>query len=152
MAVEYLKRGKPEADRAEDDAKVRATVEEILKDIETRGDTAVREYSEKFDKYSPTAFRLSPAEIDALVAEVSSRDLEDIKFAQAQVRNFAQAQRDSMKTWRPSARRVAFCKAGVTSCRSALGGNGSNNGSPANSLRSSDAMRTAMAAKGRGPL
>ena len=97
MAVEYLKRGKPEADRAEDDAKVRATVEEILKDIETRGDTAVREYSEKFDKYAPASFRLSPEEIDALVAEVAPRDLEDIRFAQEQVRNFAQAQRDSMK-------------------------------------------------------
>ena len=97
MSIEYLKRGKPEADRAEDDAKVRATVESILKDIETRGDAAVREYSEKFDKYAPASFRLSAAEIDALVAEVAPRDLEDIKFAQAQVRAFAQAQRDSMK-------------------------------------------------------
>ncbi len=94
---EYLKRGKPEADRADDDAKVRATVEAILKDIEARGDAAVREYSEKFDKYSPPAsFRLSAEEIEALVAEVAPRDLEDIRFAQAQVRNFAQAQRDSM--------------------------------------------------------
>lgn len=97
MAIEYLKRGKPEADRAEDDAGVRATVESILKDIEARGDAAVRDYSEKFDKYAPASFRLSPAEIDALVAEVAPRDLEDIRFAQAQVRNFAQAQRDSMK-------------------------------------------------------
>ena len=97
MSIEYLKRGKPEADRAEDDAKVRATVESILKDIETRGDAAVRAYSEKFDKYAPASFRLSAAEIDALVAEVAPRDLEDIKFAQAQVRAFAQAQRDSMK-------------------------------------------------------
>jgi sulfopropanediol 3-dehydrogenase len=97
MAIEYLKRGKPEADRAEDDAKVRATVESILKDIEARGDAAVREYSEKFDRYAPESFRLSPAEIEALVAEVRPRDLEDIKFAQRQVRNFAQAQRDSMK-------------------------------------------------------
>jgi sulfopropanediol 3-dehydrogenase len=94
---EYLKRGKPEADRAEDDAKVRATVEAILKDIEARGDAAVREYSERFDKYAPASFRLSPEEIDALVAEVAPRDLEDIRFAQTQVRNFAQAQRDSMK-------------------------------------------------------
>jgi sulfopropanediol 3-dehydrogenase len=94
---EYLKRGKPEADRAEDDAKVRATVEGILGDIEARGDAAVREYSEKFDKYAPASFRLSAEEIEALVAEVAPRDLEDIRFAQAQVRNFAQAQRDSMK-------------------------------------------------------
>jgi sulfopropanediol 3-dehydrogenase len=94
---EYLKRGKPEADRVEDDAKVRATVEEILKDIETRGDAAVRDYSERFDKYVPASFRLTPGEIEALIAEVAPRDLEDIKFAQGQVRNFAQAQRDSMK-------------------------------------------------------
>lgn len=94
---EYLKRGKPEADRAVDDAKVRTTVESILKDIETRGDEAVREYADKFDKYTPESFRLSQEQIDALVAEVSPRDLEDIRFAQAQVRNFAQAQRDSMK-------------------------------------------------------
>jgi sulfopropanediol 3-dehydrogenase len=94
---EYLKRGKPEADRAEDDAKVRATVEGILGDIEARGDAAVREYSEKFDKYAPASFRLSAEEIEALVAEVAPRDLEDIRFAQQQVRNFAQAQRDSMQ-------------------------------------------------------
>ena len=97
MTTAYLKRGKPEAARAEDDAKVRATVEAILKDIETRGDAAVRAYAEQFDGYAPPSFRLSPAEIDALVAEVSPQDLEDIRFAQAQVRGFAQAQRDSMK-------------------------------------------------------
>ena len=97
MPVEYLKRGKPEADRAEDDAKVRSTVEAILKDIEARGDAAVRDYSERFDKYAPASFRLSPAEIDALVAEVSPRDLADIKFAQAQVRNFAQHQKEALR-------------------------------------------------------
>jgi sulfopropanediol 3-dehydrogenase len=97
MAIEYLKRGKPEADRAEDDAKVRAAVEAILNDIEARGDAAVREHSERFDNYAPASFRLSPEEIDALIAEVAPRDLEDIKFAQGQVRNFAQAQRNSMK-------------------------------------------------------
>lgn len=96
MAVDYLKRGKPEAQRSEDDHKVRIVVEEILKDIEARGDTAVRELSEKFDKYAPPSFRLSQSDIDALMNKVSPRDMEDIKFAQAQVRNFAQAQRDSM--------------------------------------------------------
>ena len=59
MAVHYLKRGKPEAERAADDAKIRAIVEAALKDIETRGDTAVRELSAKFDKYDPPSFRLS---------------------------------------------------------------------------------------------
>ncbi|WP_170464391.1 histidinol dehydrogenase [Ruegeria arenilitoris] len=96
MAIDYLKRGKPEADRAEDDAKTRAVVEATLKDIEARGDAAVRELSEKFDNYSPDSFRLSQQEIDDLIASLSDRELADIKFAQEQVMNFAQAQRDSM--------------------------------------------------------
>ncbi|CAK02841.1 histidinol dehydrogenase [Rhizobium leguminosarum bv. viciae] len=96
MATTYIKRGKPENERSEDDQKVRFTVENILKDIEARGDAAVRELSEKFDKYSPASFKLSASEIEALMNRVSARDMEDIKFAQAQVRNFAQAQRDSM--------------------------------------------------------
>ncbi len=96
MAIEHLKRGKPEADRADDDAKTRAVVEATLKDIETRGDAAVRELSEKFDNYSPESFRLSQQQIDDLIASLSERELADIKFAQKQVMNFAQAQRDSM--------------------------------------------------------
>ncbi|WP_298914942.1 histidinol dehydrogenase [uncultured Roseobacter sp.] len=96
MAIEYLKSGKPAAERADDDAKTRAAVEATLADIEARGDVAVRALSEKFDNYSPASFRLSMAEIDALIAQLSPRELADIKFAQEQVRNFAQAQRDSM--------------------------------------------------------
>ncbi|WP_170370121.1 histidinol dehydrogenase [Ruegeria arenilitoris] len=96
MAIEYLKRGKSDADRAEDDAKTRAVVEATLKDIETRGDDAVRELSEKFDNYSPASFRLSQDEIDDLIAQLSDRELADIKFAQEQVMNFARAQRASM--------------------------------------------------------
>ncbi|GAA6207859.1 histidinol dehydrogenase [Cognatishimia sp. WU-CL00825] len=96
MTIEYLKRGKPEADRAEDDAKTRAVVEATLKDIDTRGDAAVRDLSEKFDKYTPESFRLNQDQIDALIAQLSDRELSDIKFAQSQVRKFAQAQRDSM--------------------------------------------------------
>ncbi len=96
MAVTHLKRGKPSEERSQDDRKVRETVETILADIERRGDAAVRELSEKFDRYSPPAFRLSPGEIEALMARVSARDMEDIRFAQTQVRNFAQAQRNSM--------------------------------------------------------
>ncbi|GFE51305.1 histidinol dehydrogenase [Roseobacter cerasinus] len=96
MAIEYLKRGKSDAERADDDAKTRAAVEGTLADIEARGDVAVRELSEKFDSYSPASFRLSQQEIDDLIAQLSPRELEDIKFAQEQVRNFAQAQRDSM--------------------------------------------------------
>ncbi|MBW4710368.1 histidinol dehydrogenase [Roseobacter sp. YSTF-M11] len=96
MAIEYLKTGKPAAERADDDAKTRAAVEATLADIEARGDVAVRELSEKFDDYSPDSFRLSAAEIDDLIARLSPRELQDIRFAQEQVRTFAQAQRDSM--------------------------------------------------------
>jgi len=95
MAI-HLKQGKPESERAEDDSRTRAVVEQTLADIEARGDAAVRDLSERFDKYSPPAFRLTTGEIEALMARVSPRDMEDIRFAQAQVRNFAQAQRDSM--------------------------------------------------------
>ncbi|MCP4818285.1 MAG: histidinol dehydrogenase [Shimia sp.] len=96
MTIEYLKRGKDQAERAEDDAKTRAVVEATLKEIETRGDAAVRELSEKFDGYSPASFKLSQDDIDALIAQLTDRELSDIKFAQEQVRNFAQAQRDTM--------------------------------------------------------
>ncbi|MDF8356772.1 histidinol dehydrogenase [Ensifer adhaerens] len=96
MTVTYLKRGKPEAARSEDDAKVRAIVETTLKDIEARGDAAVRELSQKFDKFSPPSFRLSQSEIDAAISKVSARDMADIDFAQTQIRRFAEAQRASM--------------------------------------------------------
>jgi sulfopropanediol 3-dehydrogenase len=96
MTITHLKSGKPESERAEDDAKVRAIVETTLKDIETRGDTAIRELSAKFDKYEPPSFRLTASEIEAAVQKVSARDMDDIKFAQSQIRTFAQAQRASM--------------------------------------------------------
>ena len=96
MAIEYLKRGKPEADRAEDDAKTAAIVSATLKDIEQRGDAAVRELANKFDSYDRDSYRLTDDEIQAIIAKVSPEDMADIKFAQEQVRNFAQAQRDSM--------------------------------------------------------
>lgn len=94
--AEYLKRGKPAEERAEDDAKVRGTVEGILADIEARGDAAVRELSAKFDGYEPEAFRLSASEIEAAMQKVSSREMADIRFAQTQIRRFAEAQRASM--------------------------------------------------------
>ena len=97
MAIEYLKSGKPEAERAEDDAKVRATVEATLKDIEARGDAAVADLSAKFDGVSRPSFRLTASEIEAAMSRVSSRDMEDIRFAQTQIRRFAEAQRDSMR-------------------------------------------------------
>ena len=97
MSIKYLKQGKTDADKAIDDAQVSEIVKSTLKAIEARGDEAVREFSEKFDNYTPKSFKLSLAEIDSLVKKVSPQNLEDIKFAQEQVRNFAQAQRDSMK-------------------------------------------------------
>lgn len=97
MTIQYLKKGKNEADRALDDAKVREIVEGTLKAIAERGDEAVREFSEKFDSYTPKSFKLSADEIDSLVKKVAPQDLEDIKFAQSQIRKFAQAQRDSMQ-------------------------------------------------------
>ena len=96
MAIEYLKKGKTEADRAVDDAKVSKIVEDTLQAIAEKGDEALREFSIKFDNYNPTSFKLSSAEIENLIKQVSKRDLEDIKFAQTQIRKFAQAQRDSM--------------------------------------------------------
>ena len=96
MAIRYLKESKSQSERREDDAKVKAIVEDTLGDIEARGDAAIRELSEKFDKYSPATFKLSDDEIKALIAEVSPRDLDDIRFAQDQVRQFAEAQRASM--------------------------------------------------------
>ena len=97
MTIEYLKKGKNEADRAVDDSKVRGVVEDTLKAIEERGDKAVREFSQKFDNYTPESYRLNLDEIESLVKKVPKRDLEDIKFAQSQIRGFAQAQRDSMQ-------------------------------------------------------
>ncbi len=96
MTIEYLKRGKSVGERAEDDAVVRQVVETNLADIEARGDTAVRELAEKFDKDSRDSYRLTDDEIQVLIAQVSPNDIEDIKFAQAQVRGFAEAQRASM--------------------------------------------------------
>ena len=97
MAINYLKKGKTDAAKAIDDAQVSEIVKNTLKAIEERGDEAVKEFAKKFDNYTPESFKLSQAEIDNLINQVSKQDLEDIKFAQEQVRNFAQAQRDSMQ-------------------------------------------------------
>jgi sulfopropanediol 3-dehydrogenase len=96
MTIIHLKQGKPASERAEDDAAVRATVETVLADIAARGDAAVRDLSVKFDKYDPPSFRLTPSEIEAAMQKVAARDMEDIRFAQAQIRTFAQAQRASI--------------------------------------------------------
>ena len=94
--IRYLKTSISAEERAEDDAQVRATVESLLADIETNGDAAVRRLSEKFDQYSPPAFRLSESDIESAMSKVSKREMDDIKFAQKQIRKFAEAQRASM--------------------------------------------------------
>src|SRR5882757_5720682 len=93
----YLKRGMDASAIKAADAKVRATVEEILAEIDARKDAAVRDLSQKFDSWSPQDFHLTPAEIERAIRQVAKRDLDDIKFAQAQVRNFAQMQKDTMR-------------------------------------------------------
>ncbi len=89
----YLKRRIDQTVTDAIDAKVRQTVEGIMAEVKARGDVAVRELSAQFDKWTPGSFRLSPAEIAAIMAKVAPGTLEDIKFAQAQIRNFAQHQR-----------------------------------------------------------
>jgi sulfopropanediol 3-dehydrogenase len=95
--AQWLKRGRTEADIKASDISVRATVEAILADIEARGDAAIRELSVKFDKWDRTDYRLTDREIKDCMAELSARDISDIAFAQEQVRNFAQHQRNALQ-------------------------------------------------------
>lgn len=94
--VRYLKTGMSSDVMADHDDQVRQTVEEIIEDINTRGDVALREYSVRFDRWSPDSFRLSADDIDGCHRELSDQVIEDIKFAQTQIRNFARAQRDAI--------------------------------------------------------
>src|SRR6185369_15616672 len=73
--------------------KVRQTVEGIMTEVKARGDAAIRDLSARFDKWSPPSFRLAAADIAAIMAKVAPGTLDDIRFAQAQIRNFAQHQR-----------------------------------------------------------
>jgi sulfopropanediol 3-dehydrogenase len=95
--ITYLKEGKSDADVAKSDAEVRGVVEDILADIEKRGDAAVRELSEKFDGYTPVKLRLSEDEIRTAIAKVPQSDIEDIEFAQKQIRNFAEKQKECLQ-------------------------------------------------------
>jgi sulfopropanediol 3-dehydrogenase len=97
MTIRHLKRGQDAAALAQADSQVRQTVEGILAGIEQRGDAAVREYSRQFDQWDPADFRLTQADIEAAVKRLSAREVEDIRFAQQQVRRFAQIQRDTLK-------------------------------------------------------
>lgn len=96
MSVKYLKKGQTVDQKAQADAKVQDTVKNILADIAERKDSAVRELSEKFDKWSPESFRLSDEHIQEIVASLSEQVINDIKFAQTQVRSFAKAQRAAL--------------------------------------------------------
>lgn len=94
--VKVLKAGKSAEEVSANDSKVSQIVAEALKDVETRGDAAVRELSEKFDKWAPESFRLSDAEINEIVSKVPDSVIEDIKFAQKNIKAFAEAQLDSL--------------------------------------------------------
>jgi len=96
MAI-WLKKGISAEDDAANVAQVRSTVEQILADIEVRGDEAVRELSQKFDNWNPKEFRLTRAQIDECVKSLPKQVVDDIKFAQQQIRNFAQIQRDALR-------------------------------------------------------
>src|SRR5215831_11480741 len=91
----YLKQGMDASAIKAADTKVRETVEAILAEVEARRDEAVRELSKKFDNWEPKNFRLSKHDIERAIAQVGKRDLDDIRFAQTQVRNFAQKQKDT---------------------------------------------------------
>ena len=93
----FLKRGMDAGAVEAADAKVRATVESILEDVKARGDAAIRDLSKKFDNWEPANFRLNVQEVERAISQVSKRDLDDIKFAQAQVRNFAEKQKATMQ-------------------------------------------------------
>jgi sulfopropanediol 3-dehydrogenase len=95
--IRVLKQGATEAEKTEHDGNVRQTVEAILEDITARGDTAVRDLSARFDKWQPESFRLSQAEIQALIGRLPVQVIEDIRFAQAQIRRFAEAQKASLR-------------------------------------------------------
>src|SRR3954454_16991135 len=93
----YLKRGMDASAIKAADAKVRATVEQILEQIETGGDDAVRGLSQPFDNWSPPSFKLAASEVERAISQVAKRDLDDIKFAQTQVRNFAHKQKETLR-------------------------------------------------------
>ena len=95
--IQYLKRGQSAATRAENSLQIRHTVETILADVAARGEEAVREYSLKFDKWSPDQLRLSDRQIRDCIDQLPARTVKDIEFAQAQIYNFAQVQRAALK-------------------------------------------------------
>ena len=97
MAIRYIKKGITEADSSANQTKTRHIVEGILNDVATRKDEAVRELSNKFDNWNPGSFRLADEQIKSIISTVSESTQEDIKWAQAQVRRFAQIQKSALR-------------------------------------------------------
>ena len=97
MAIRKIKSSKSEGEKLEEDTNVRSVVEKTLKEVEIKGDEAVRELSKKYDNFDRTNFLLTKSEVEAAIQKVSARDMEDIKFAQNQIRRFAEEQLKSMR-------------------------------------------------------
>jgi sulfopropanediol 3-dehydrogenase len=93
----WLKRGIDDSERRAIDNQVRKTVEDAISDVEARGDAAIREMSVRFDKWDREDYRLSEQEVEACLGKLSKGDLDDIRFAQAQVRNFAEIQKSALR-------------------------------------------------------
>ena len=96
MAIRKIKNSKSEGEKLEEDTNVRSVVEKTLKEVEVNGDKAVRELSKKFDNFDRSDFLLTESEVEAAMQKVSTREMEDIKFAQIQIRRFAEEQLNSM--------------------------------------------------------
>jgi sulfopropanediol 3-dehydrogenase len=97
LMITQIKKGITYAESKEADLKVRALVKEMLENVSQKGDSAVREYSAKLDKWSPESFRISKQEAEEIISNLPEQVITDIKFAQTQIRNFAQIQRESIK-------------------------------------------------------
>mgnify|MGYP003972092383 FL=1 len=97
MAIKFIKKGMAAEESATNQAKTRQIVEGILSDIEKRGDQSVREFSSKFDNWNPESFKLSENQIEKIISKVSKKTIEDIKWAQTQVRRFAQIQKSALR-------------------------------------------------------
>ena len=95
--IKHIKKGKDIEEKTNENQEVKSIVENIIRDIELNGDVAVKEYSGKFDKWTPKSFKLTSEEIKACYDQLSEQEISDIKWAQKQVRNFAEIQRASMK-------------------------------------------------------
>jgi sulfopropanediol 3-dehydrogenase len=95
--IRHLKTGQPAAAKTGAQTEIRATVEQVIAAVEAHGDDALRDFSQHFDKWSPDSFRLSDAQIEACIAALPAQAIEDIKFAQAQVKRFAQIQMLSLR-------------------------------------------------------